>query len=928
MTRVKRSASPSRRRLGAASGRGAAQRPRKAPLASDSQRQRRASNGSGGSHITGSGLCPGDGPFRSLIQNTSDIVTILDRDGRICYESPAIERVLGYDTEELVGRKAFDRVHPDDRDAVRRRFVGLVERSGETAPAHFRFRHKDGSWRWLEVIGTNLLDDPEVSGIVVNSRDVTESHEASALLREREARLEEAALAADRHAQELELLDRVRTALARELDLPVLFRTVVEAIAETFGYTQVSLYLLENDELVLQHQVGYEHASDRVPTRLSITRGIMGRVVRTGTAALIEDVRTEPAFIGSLSGIISEVCVPLCDDGQIVGVLNLESSGDVVLSAADLRLMTALSEHIAIAIERARIYDRAHASEARFTAFMDNSPAAAWVKDDQARFVYVNHAFERLFATTEEEIVGKDDFAILPKRVAKEVRANDATVLREGRPLQVQERIPVPDEGWREWLTLKFPFSGPTGDRFVGGMAVDITERQQAEAQLAHLAFHDPLTDLPNRALFVDRLKQALARARRSDETIAVLFLDLDGFKLVNDSHGHDAGDRLLVSVGRRLAVSLRDGDTVARFGGDEFAILLNGVDQPSDATAAAERLIASLGSPFTIDTSEAYVNASVGIALSTRRTRPGDLLRRADIALYQAKAVGPGAAALFEPRMTAPVVARLERETDLRRALERDEFIVHYQPQVDLATGRLVGFEALARWRHPAHGVLQPADFIVPAEDSGMIVPLGRWVLQEACRTARSWPDSRDDAPDLMIGVNLSPRQFLQPSLADDVQLAVAAAGVNPERVELEITENVAMGRDAGTRRTLAALKKLGVRLAIDDFGTGYSSLSYLRDLPVDRLKIDGSFIAGRDRGSKAIVRAVSTLVQDLGLGATAEGIETVEQAQLLREIGVDRGQGYFFGRPMDDRAVTALLKKGPSLAEWERLVPAGKDS
>jgi diguanylate cyclase (GGDEF)-like protein len=443
------------------------------------------------------------------------------------------------------------------------------------------------------------------------------------------------------------------------------------------------------------------------------------------------------------------------------------------------------------------------------------------------------------------------------------------------------------------------------------GIVLDITERKALEAQLAHQATHDPLTGLPNRALFHDRLDHALGRARREWQACAVLFLDLDRFKTVNDSLGHAAGDRLLIAVATRLQGCLRDGDTVARLGGDEFAILMEGVADPVEPLRVAERILATLQEPLPLDGRELVATASVGIALSTdSEDTPADLLRFADVALYRAKEAGRACYAIFYPGMNADALERLELEHDLRGAVSQGacaEFRLLYQPLVDLATGRVAGVEALVRWQHPARGLVSPGDFIPLAEETGLIVPLGRWVLGEACRQLRAWQLAYPDQPAPTLAVNLSARQFRHPDLVSDIVSTLAATDLAPCHLQLEVTETVAMERAEETVATLAALKALGLSLAIDDFGTGYSSLSYLQRLPVDVLKIDRSFFRADER-NRAIVQAVAALAHGLGLDVTAEGLETAEQVAWARAAGGDRGQGYYFAHPLRTEELDAL--------------------
>jgi diguanylate cyclase (GGDEF)-like protein len=430
-----------------------------------------------------------------------------------------------------------------------------------------------------------------------------------------------------------------------------------------------------------------------------------------------------------------------------------------------------------------------------------------------------------------------------------------------------------------------------------------------------HQAFHDSLTGLPNRALFMDRLDHALLHARRHGETIAVLFLDLDRFKVVNDSLGHLVGDHLLSAVATRIQACVRDEDTVARLGGDEFTVLLENVAEGDEAVRVAGRIASALGDAFRLGGLEVFVTASVGIALNTPNHDDGTaLLRDADVAMYRAKPGGRSRYEIFDPSMNVAALERLALESDLHHAVGPGgcaEFQVHYQPLVELASGRVAGLEALVRWRHPRRGLLAPGAFVALAEETGLIVPLGRWVLREACRQARAWQGVAGGHR-LLMNVNLSARQLQDPDLATEVARTLAETGLAPNCLELEITESVLMSDAESSGRALAALQGLGVRLAIDDFGTGYSSLAYLKHLPVDTLKIDRSFVAGvaRDPADAAIVGAVVTLARALGLAVTAEGVETAAELAHLQGLGCDRGQGYYFARPLPPEAATALIE------------------
>ncbi|HVF02804.1 MAG TPA: EAL domain-containing protein, partial [Rubrobacteraceae bacterium] len=468
------------------------------------------------------------------------------------------------------------------------------------------------------------------------------------------------------------------------------------------------------------------------------------------------------------------------------------------------------------------------------------------------------------------------------------------------------------------WIHVEAIAKNLLNDPSIGGIVVnyrDITERKNLEEQLRHQAFHDPLTNLPNRALFLNRLGHALMRLERRKKRAAVLFLDLDNFKLVNDSMGHDVGDKLLVSVAQRLQGCLRAEDTAARFGGDEFTILLEDVTHTGDAVRLANQIARALNAPFVLKGREVFVNTSIGIALSkSGRERPTDLLRNADAALYRAKANGKAACEVFDAAINTVTLERLDLEADLRRAIERGEFAVHYQPQLELLTGRIAGWEALVRWKHPERGLISPPSFLSIAEETGLITQIGNLVLEEACRQAKEWQEERYPAADtsLKMSVNISARQLKRPDeLVREVVRILAETGLAPETLVLEITESMVMEGAQYNADVLGRLKELGVRVAVDDFGTGYSNLAYLKRFPMDMVKIDKSFVDGLGEKAEdtAIVEAVISLARALGLTTVAEGIETTEQLERLRDLGCEWGQGYYFSGALPAYEASALL-------------------
>jgi len=434
----------------------------------------------------------------------------------------------------------------------------------------------------------------------------------------------------------------------------------------------------------------------------------------------------------------------------------------------------------------------------------------------------------------------------------------------------------------------------------------------KAAEETVHQAFHDPLTGLPNRALFLDRLRLARTRAERNETSVGVLFGDLDGFKTVNDSLGHEAGDQLLIAVGRRLDATLRPSDTVARFGGDEFAILMEELEDPIDAARAAQRMLDALEQPIQVAGRDFFVTASIGIAVG--RDEPEDLLRNADIAMYEAKGQGKGRYELFQHDMHRAMTDRLELEQDLKRAIDAGQFVLHYQPMVELESGAITGVEALLRWLHPDRGMIAPNDFIPLAEESGQIHAIGRWVLHEACMQAVEW---QADGVAVELSVNLSSAQLRQASLVREVDDALQRSGMDPERLLLEITETVLMDATASNVERLAALKRIGAQLAVDDFGTGYSSLQYLRRFPIDFLKIAKPFVDGVDRSSEeaGLTRAIIDLARSLHLGVVAEGIESSRQTKRLLDLGCLRGQGFYYAPPMPAEEIAVTLDRSGRL-------------
>ncbi len=562
-------------------------------------------------------------------------------------------------------------------------------------------------------------------------------------------------------------------------------------------------------------------------------------------------------------------------------------------------------------------------SEERFRQLFENASDMVCSLDESGRFTAINRAGEAITGYAAEEIVGMSSAKLVAPDDLPRARARFERTMSGGIEAEIEEYEIVRKDGSRATLEVSYSRSKTHGGTRLELIARDVTERKRLEQELQRHAFYDSLTGLANRALFWDRVTHALARRHAS---AAVLYLDLDDFKNVNDSFGHPAGDRLLAEIADRLRSCARPTDTCGRLGGDEFALLLEDVSVPGPAIQVAERILASLEAPVRLSGAQVSVGASIGIALqSSEAEETGEILRNADISMYSVKARGKNGYGLFEPSMLETTQARLELTEELRRAIEEQQLSLHYQPIIELGSGIITGLEALVRWKHPKRGLLSPGYFIPLAEDTGLIMPLSRWVLVEACRQARRWQSAHPHDPPLGVGVNLSARYLQSAQLCSDVEGALTGAGLAPESLVLELTETV-VAEDAHAADTLSQVRGLGVRIALDDFGTGYSSLAYLQHLPVDILKIDQSFVRGM-AGVKEqrLVSMILSLGDSLGLRVIAEGIELPEERDLLYSLGCRSGQGFLFAPPCAPGDLEPLLREGVIETGRRRLRLAG---
>jgi diguanylate cyclase (GGDEF)-like protein/PAS domain S-box-containing protein len=582
--------------------------------------------------------------------------------------------------------------------------------------------------------------------------------------------------------------------------------------------------------------------------------------------------------------------------GQVMGVVGV---------AIDITTHVQIEEQLrqlAAAVE--------HAEDAIVITSIDLTPPGPTI-------VFANRAFTKMTGYTAAEVIGESPRILQGPKTDRTLLNRLRQTLEAGHVFY-GETINYRKDGtefYNEWHIE--PICNPKGE-ITHYLAIqrDITQRKQTEAQLVYAAFHDGLTDLPNRAFFMNRLRESVEKAKECpDYRFAVLFLDLDRFKVINDSLGHQAGDQLLEAIAHQLKVCVQPGDTVARLGGDEFGILLDNLQDMSRVSSIANRLQKQLRKPIRIDGYEVFTTASIGIALSMLGyDYPEDMLRDADIAMYRAKALGKAQYVVFSKAMHDQAVVRLQMETDLRQGMKRQELLLHYQPIVSLTTGQIMGFEALVRWRHATRGLVSPADFIPLAEETGLILSMGEWVLREACHQLRVWQQQFADHVPLFMSVNVSGKQFVQLDLVEKIDKILTETQCDRRGLKLEITESGIIDNEDAIAM-LEYLRALGIELSIDDFGTGYSSLSRLYHFPINTLKIDRSFVSrmGTGADNSPIVRTIITLANNLGMDVIAEGIETAHQLKQLRALGCEFGQGYFFSKPVDSATASALILAQP---------------
>ncbi len=713
----------------------------------------------------------------------------------------------------------------------------------------------------------------------------------------------------------LEHLIVISREITTTTELEKLYRKVVDVARDILALDFSSLMLLsmDGDRLIMTDAFGFPESMLGTFVLLD-GEGLATLVARKGQPATVRDFRRETRFqvppVVAARDILSAVSVPMMLEGKVFGVLIGHTLAKRSFTHEEIALYQIIGNQAAVAIQNSMHIRALKESEAKFRTLFNSASDAVYIIDFEGAFLEVNQAACEDLGSSREELLAMKPSEVISCQAPgchERLRA-----VRETGHL-VFEALHVRRDGTSYPVEVSSRLVEFSGKQAMLAMARNITERKQAEYEIQQLAYYDTLTGLPNRALFRDRLNQALAQASRDSRQVGVLFLDLDRFKEVNDTLGHSTGDELLKAVAGRLENCMRRSDTVSRLGGDEFVLSLSSMTLDEDIATIAQKIQNALAEPLLIDGQELFSTCSIGIAIYPTDGEDVDtLLKNADIAMYQAKEQGRNNYQFFSRETNVKAVERLLLETSMRHALERNEFFLYYQPQVNLITGRIIGMEALLRWRHPDLGLLSPAKFIPLAEESGLIIPIGEWVLRAACARTKAWQDA--GGLPLRVAVNLSGYQFRQSNLVEMVEEVLGETGLDPRCLELELTESAIMDSPERAAMTLRRLKELGLSLAIDDFGTGYSSLSHLKQFPLDRLKIAQFFVRDitTNPDDAAIAEAIIAMAHSLKLQVIAEGVEQRDQMDFLLSRGCEEMQGFCFSRPVSEETFTEMLSAG----------------
>jgi diguanylate cyclase (GGDEF)-like protein/PAS domain S-box-containing protein len=859
----------------------------------------------------------------TTLASIGDAVIVTDAAGRVEFLNPRAERLMGRASHEVRGRpleEVFPVVAADTRQPLGS-FAARCLRHPERAalPGEAVLFAGDGTERRIEnSLAPIWGEQGDIRGLVLVFRDVTERSLA-------EQRLSEAREELRRGLQHQSALNTLLRAPLDRLSLDELLSHVLEIILATPWLALLprgGIFLMDpvRGDLVLKASHGLPARVLETCQRVRLSCCLCGRAAASGALLFAGhlDERHEIRHEGMEDH--GHYCVPIMVNGRTLGLLALYVEAGHVYSGHEAAFLEAVGSTLGILVQRKLMEDQLRLSETVFR----HAGEGIVITDAGGNIVRVNRAFETITGYSESEVLGHNPRLLSSGRQDRSFYENVWQSLKEHGEWQgeIWNRNKK-GEIYPEWLSIRaVPNEKGELEHYVGIFA-DISEFKNALQRIERLAYYDHLTGLANRGLLLDHLKVAVAQARRQQQGVAVMFLDLDRFKAINDSLGHDAGDRVLLETARRLSSSVREGDTVARLGGDEFVLCLNDIGTDSArAVAGVDAIAAKLRrrfvEPIRVGERELVVTPSIGVALYPwDGETPEELIKNADTAMYHAKKQGGGDSHRFYARdMSTASLARLELQSGLRRALERDEFELHFQPQVDIGSGLIVGSEALLRWRHPQQGWIPPARFLAVAEESNLILPIGDWILRAACRQTQQWREQGYRFPGgaLRIAVNVSPRQFNQPDFAERIAAVLKEHGLGSDCLEIEVTEETLMQRSEAAAETLKRLKHLGLRIAVDDFGVGYSSLNYLKRFPVDVLKIDRSFIQdiATDPNDAAIVKAMAALADSLNLDVVAEGVETEEQLALLRQMGCGEYQGFLFSRPLPAPEFATLLMAG----------------
>jgi len=848
--------------------------------------------------------------LEAVLENTADGVVACDAEGKLAYFNRATRDLHGLPEAPLPPQewsKHYSLYRSDGKILMAQEEVPLFKalKNGDVRDQEMVVAPTVGEPRFLLANGRRMEDAAGASlGAVVVMHDITERRRSEAL-----------GSALSSVGQRLSSISSPVSAA----------RIIADVSNELFGWDAWALLMSSPEDGMLHQVLNFDlldgrrteipddgFATSPTPLTHRVMAGEPVLLLPEASSTRLDGLRS---FGDTDRPSASLMFVPIRTSQETIGTLTIQSYTHAAYSDADLRTLQLLADHCGGALERIRTEGELRRSEGALAEAQRIAHVGSWEWDLATDEIRWSDETYRIFGFSPRQFVPNyQRFLnfVHPEDRGRVVASSDESRL-SSKGFDVEFRVVRPDGQVRvvhEMGELSYDDKGRPVS--LVGTTLEITERKAHEEQLRHQAFHDPLTGLPNRALFADRLEHALLRKTRRQGSVAVLYIDTDRFKFVNDSLGHEAGDELLVAIAQRLRSCLRPEDTAARPGGDEFTVLLEDVEGVRETEQMAERITDALRDSFDVAGHEVVVSFSIGIALSHDGQRdPAELLRAADTAMFRAKQTGKARYEVYDAEMGSRALELLEMESDLRRAVERDELVLHYQPKVEIGAGALSGVEALVRWEHPSRGMVSPLDFIGLAEETGLILPIGRWVMREACRQARVWQGRHPSDPLLEMCVNVSARQFAHPGLVSEVADVLQDTGLDPRSLVLEITESAVMEDAERNVATFLELKSLGVRLAIDDFGTGYSSLAYLHRFPVDMLKIDRSFVDGLGRESEdtAIVRTVIGLANALHLQVVAEGVETQDQAARLSALGCKLAQGFLFSKPLPSEGVDALL-------------------